>query len=142
MIIWFGTTDQRGGGLTINRQPVDPFGYTATITVMSTDRVNSGSFSSRYCAFRRKHTSADPIRLLSTRLALPSTLSLPSRFAPSARLMLGVLPRALWLAGPFLCDCTFSDVRGGGLTRQPVGHRRTQQHHNNNKHKSRRLGEF
>ena len=57
------------------------------------------SFSSRCCAFRRTHTSADPIRLLCIRLALPLTLPLPSRLAPSARLVVGVPPRALLLAG-------------------------------------------
>ena len=57
---------------------------TATIRiVLSTNRVDSGSFSSGCCAFRRTHTSADPIRLPCIRLALPLTLSLPSRLAPS-----------------------------------------------------------
>ena len=96
---------------------------TAITTVLSTNRVDSGSFSSRGCAFRRTHTSADPIRLLCIRLALPLTLSLPSRFAPSAKLTVGVSPRALWFAGAFSCDCMFWDYRGAGLTinRQPVG---------------------
>ena len=67
------------------------------------------------------HTSTDPIRLLCIRLALPLTISLPSRFAPSAKLVVGVLTRALWLAGAFSCDCAFWDRRGGVLTRQPVG---------------------
>ena len=84
---------------TLTRQPMG----TATMTaVMSANRVNLGSFSSRCCTFRRPHTSADPIRLLCTRLASTVTLSLPSRLAPSARLTVGVPPRALWLAGIFL----------------------------------------
>ena len=90
-------------------------------TVLSTSRLDSRSFSSRSCAFRRTHTSTDPIRLLCIQLALPLTLSLPSRFAPSAKLVVGVSPRALWLAGAFSRDCTFWDCRGGVLTRQPVG---------------------
>ena len=97
-----------------------PTGDTATIRkVLSTNRVDLGSFSSRCCTFRRTHTSADPIQLLCIRLALPLTLPLPSRFAPSARLVVCVLPRALWLAGDFSCDCMFWDERGGGTT--PVG---------------------
>ena len=84
-------------------QPVGPPVGTAAMTaVMSANRVNLGSFSSRCCAFRRTHTSADPIQLLCIRLALPLTLSLPSRLAPSARLAVDVPPRALWLAGIFL----------------------------------------
>ena len=84
--------DERGGGLA----PVDPRVETATIkTVLSTNRVDSGSFSSGCCAFRRTHTSADPIRLLCIRLALPLTLPLPSRFALSARLTVGGTPCAL-----------------------------------------------
>ena len=76
---------------------------TATIrTVLSTNRVDSGSFSSRCCAFRRTHTNVDPIQLLCIRLALPLTLSFPSRLAPSARLTVGVPPRALCLAGIIL----------------------------------------
>ena len=72
--------EERGGGLT--RQPVDLFGDTATMTtVMNTNRVDSGSFSSRCCAFRSTHTSANPIRLLCIRQVLPLTLSLLSRFA-------------------------------------------------------------
>ena len=93
--------NETGGGLT--RQPVGPLVGTATMTaVMSANRMDSGSFSSRCCAFRRTHTSANPIRLLCTRLALPLALSLPSRFAPSERLTVGVSPRTLWLAGIFL----------------------------------------
>ena len=92
-------------------------------TVLSTNSVDSRSFSSRSCAFRRTHTSTDPIRPLYIRLALPLTLSLPLRFVPSAKLMVGVSPRALWLAGAFSRDCTFWDCRGGALTinRQPMG---------------------
>ena len=89
--------DKGGKGLT--RQPV----VTATMTAaMSASRGDLGSFSSRCCAFRRTHTSADPIRLLCIRLALPLTLSLPSRLASSARLSVGLPPRAIWLAGIFL----------------------------------------
>ena len=89
-------------------------------TVLSTNRVDSRRFSSQGCAFRRTHTSTDPIQLLCVRIALPSTLSLLSPFVPSSKLMVGVSPRALWLAGAFLCDCTFRDYRGGELTRQPM----------------------
>ena len=110
--------DERGGGLA----PVGPRVDTATIrTVLSTNRVDSGSFSSGCCAFRRTHTSADPIRRLCIRLALPSTLPLPLRFAPSARLTVGGTPCALWLVGGFSCDCMFWENSGGGLTTQPVG---------------------
>ena len=128
---------EMGGGLT--RQPVGPSVDTAVMTaILSTNRVDSGSFSSRGCAFRRTHTS-DPVRLLYIRLALPSTLSLHSRFAPSAKLMVDVSPRALWLAGDFSCDCTVWDYREGGLNRQPVGP--LVNAHNSNEHKSRGLGE-
>ena len=110
--------DERGGGLA----PVGPRVDTATIrTVLSTNRVDSGSFSSGCCAFRRTHTSADPIRLLCVRLVLPLTLHLPLRFAPSARLTVGGTPCALWLVGGFSCDCMFWENSGGGLTTQPVG---------------------
>ena len=110
--------DERGGGLA----PVGPRVDTATIrTVLSTNRVDSGSFSSGCCAVRRTHTSADPIRLLCIRLALPLTLPLPLRFAPSARLTVGGTPCALWLVGGFSCDCMFWENSGGGLTTQPVG---------------------
>ena len=89
--------ENSGGGLTT--QPVG----TATITtVTSANRVDLESFSSRCWAFRRTHTSADPIRVLCTRLALPLTLSLPSRLAPCARLTVDVPTRAVWLAGIFL----------------------------------------
>ena len=70
--------------------------------IMSANRVDLGSFSSRCCTFRCTHTSADPIRVLCTRLDLPLTISPPSRLAPSARLAVGVPFRALWLAGVFL----------------------------------------
>ena len=83
--------------------------------------MDSESFSSGCCAFRRTHTSADPIRLLCIRLALPLTLPLPSRFAPSSRLTVGGTPCALWLVGDFSCDCMFWENNGGGLTTQPVG---------------------
>ena len=109
--------DERGGGLV----PVDPRVDTATTrTVLSTNRVDSGSFGSGCCAFRRTHTSADPIRLLCIRLALPLTLHLPLRFAPSARLTVGGTPCALWLVGDFSCDCMSWENSGGGLTTQPV----------------------
>ena len=111
--------DERGGGLA----PVGPRVETATIrTVLSTNRVDSGSLSSGCCAFRRTHTSADPIRLLCIRLALPLTLPLPSRFTPSARLTIDGTPyAALWLVEDFSCDCVFWENSGGGLTTQPVG---------------------
>ena len=109
--------DERGGGLV----PVDPRVDTATTrTVLSTNRVDSGSFGSGCCAFRRTHTSADPIRLLCIRLALPLTLPLPLRFAPSARLTVGGTPCALWLVVDFSCDCMSWENSGGGLTTQPV----------------------
>ena len=109
--------DERGGGLV----PVDPRVDTATTrTVLSTNRVDSGSFGSGCCAFRRTHTSADPIRLLCIRLALPLTLPLPLRFAPSARLTVGGTPCALWPVGDFSCDCMSWENSGGGLTTQPV----------------------
>ena len=96
---------ERGG---YTRQPVGPSVDTATLTtVLSTDRVDSRSFSSRSCAFRRTHTSTDPIRILCIRLALPLNLFLPSRFAPGTKLMVGVSSRAPWLAGAFSRDCTF-----------------------------------
>ena len=100
---------------------MDPRVDTATTrTVLSTNRVDSGSFGSGCCAFRRTHTSADPIRLLCIRLALPLTLPLPLRFAPSARLTVGGTPCALWLVGDFSCDCMSWENSGGGLTTQPV----------------------
>ena len=87
--------DERGGGLV----PVGPrVGTATTRTVLSTNRVDSGSFSSGCCAFRRTHTSADPIRLLCIRLALPLTLPLPLRFAPAPdlRLVVHPVPYGLW----------------------------------------------
>ena len=101
---------ERGGGYT--RQPVGPSVDTAIMTtVLSTNRVDSRSFSSRRCAFRRTHTSTDPIRLLCIRLALPLNLFLPSRFAPGTKLMVGVSPRASWLAGLFYVTVRFGTVR-------------------------------
>ena len=106
---------ERGGGYT--RQPVGPSVDTAIVTtILHTNCVDSRSFSSRSCAFRRTNTSTDPIRLLCIRLALPLTLSLPSQFAPGTKLMVGVSPRAPWLAGSFSRDCTFWDCRGGVFT--------------------------
>ena len=132
---------ERGGGLT--RQPVGPEVDTATITtVLSTTCVNSRSFSSRCWAFRRTHTSADPIRLLCFQLALPLTLSLPLGFVPSARLMAYVSPRALWFVRNLSCDYMFWDERGGGLTGQPVGPQVTQHPLEVLSKKSRRLKKF
>ena len=112
--------DERGGELT--RQLVDPRVDIEMIsTALSTNCVNSRSFRSRCWAFRRTHTSTDQIRQLRIRLALPLTLSLPSGLAPSARLMVYVSPRALWLVRNFSCDFTFRDERGRGLTGQPMG---------------------
>ena len=75
------------------------------------------------CVPAYTHASADPIRLLCIRLALPLTLSLPSRFAPSARLMVGDTPCALLLVGDFSCGCMFWEKRGRvlAINRQPVG---------------------
>ena len=90
-------------GRILTREPVAPPVRTATMTaVMSANRVDVGSFSSRCWTFRRTHTSSDPYRVLYTRLAFPFTLSLPSRKMPSGTLTVGVPPRALWLAGGFL----------------------------------------
>ena len=91
--------ENSGGGLTM--QPVGTATVTMT-TVTNANRVDLESFSSRCWTFRRTHTSADPIRVLCTRLALPLTLPLPSRLAPRARLTVDVPTRALWLAGIFL----------------------------------------
>ena len=88
---------------------------------MSTNRVDSRNFSSQCCAFRRTHTSAEPIWLICIRLALPSTLPLPSRFAPSARLMAGGTPCALWFLGDASSDYMLWEKRGGRLTGQLVG---------------------
>ena len=90
-------------------------------TVLSTNHVDSRSFSPRCWAFRRTHPSANPIRLLCIRLALPLTLSLPSGFVPSTKLVVGASLRALGLVGDFSCDCMSWDDRGGGLTGQPMG---------------------
>ena len=99
------THTQTHTGLT--GQPVDLGVNTETsTTVMSTNCVDSRSF-------------ADPIRLLCIRLALPFTLSLPSGFVPSTKLMVGASLRALGLVKDFSCDCMFWDDRGGGLA--PVG---------------------
>ena len=70
--------------------------------------------SSKICTCRKS---------MCIRLALPLTLSLPSPFAPGTKLMVGVSPRAPWLARAFSRDCTFWDCRGGVLivNRQPVG---------------------
>ena len=101
---------ERGGGYT--RQPLGPSADTAIMTtVLSTNRVDSRSLSSRSCEVRRTHTSTDPIRLLCIRLALPLTLSLPLRFAPGTKLMVGVSPRAPWLEGALSRDCTVWDCR-------------------------------
>ena len=113
---------ERGGRHT--RQPVGPSVDAAIMTtILSTNRVDSRRFSSRSCAFRRTHTSTDPIRLLCIGLALPLTLSLPSRFAPGTKLMVDVSPRAPRFAGASSRDCTFLGCRGGVLTinRQPMG---------------------
>ena len=81
----------RGGGLT--GQPMGPQVDTSNIrTILSTNHVDSRSFSSRCWAFRRTHPIADPIRLLGIRLALPLTRSLPSGFVPSTKLMIGASP--------------------------------------------------
>ena len=53
---------------------------------------------------------------------------------------IGVSPRALWLAGAFLCDCMIWDERGGGLTGQPLGP--YSNHGGGNERKPRGLGEF
>ena len=112
--------DDRGGGLA--GQPMGPQVDKANIrTSLSTNHVDSKSFSWRCWAFRRTHPSADPIRLLGIRLALPLTLSLPSGFVPSTKLMVGASPRTLGLVKDFSCDCMFWDERGGGLA--PAGPR-------------------
>ena len=89
--------ENSGGGLT-----TQPVGTATMTTVTSANRVGLESFSSRCWTFQRTHTSAYPILVLCTRLALPLTLSLPSRLAPSSRLTVDVPTRALWLAGIFL----------------------------------------
>ena len=113
---------------------------TTTIrTVLSTNRVDSRSLSSGCCAFRRTHTSADPIRLLCIRLALPSALPLPLRFAPSARLTVGGTPCALWLVGDFSCDCMFWENSGKRTYYATGGY---SNHDVSNERKSCGLGEF
>ena len=47
-------------------------------------------------------------------------ISLPSRLVPSAKLMVCVSPRALWLVGDFWYDCIFWDERARELTGQLV----------------------
>ena len=112
--------DDRKGGLA--GQPMGPQVDTANIrTVLSTNHVDSRSFSSRCWGFRRTHPSADPIRLLCIQLALPLTLSLPSGFLPSTKLMVGASRRALGLVKDFSCDCMFWHEGGGRLA--PVGPR-------------------
>ena len=106
---------EKGGGY--SGQPVGPSVDNAIMTtVLSTNRVDSRSFRSRSCAFRRTNTSTYPIRLLRIQLVLLLTLSLLSRFAPGTKLTAGVSPRVPWLAGAFSRDCTFWDCRGGVLT--------------------------
>ena len=89
--------ENSGGGLT-----TQPVGTATMTTVTSANRVDLECFSSRCWTFRLTHTSADPIRVLCTRLALPLTLSLTSRLAPRARLTVDVPTRAFRLAGIFL----------------------------------------
>ena len=55
------------------------------------------------------------------RLALTLTLSRPSRFVPSARLMIGASSRAPCFVWDVPCDYMFRDERGGRLTGQPMG---------------------
>ena len=95
---------------------------TATImSIMTKNRVDTGRFGSQFCAFRCTHTSADPVRLLCIRLALPLTISLPSGSVLSARHTVGVSPCALWLAGFFSWDCILWYERSGRRTGQLVG---------------------
>ena len=89
--------ENSGGGLT-----TQPLGTATMTTLTSANRVDLESFSSRCWTFRRTHTSADPIRVLCTRLALPLTLFLTSRLAPRARLTVDFPTRTFWLAGIFL----------------------------------------
>ena len=101
----------RGGGLT--GQPMGPQVDKANIrTVSSTNHVDSRSFNSRCWAFRRTHHTADPIRLLGIRLALPLTLSLPSGIVPSTKLMVGASPRALGLVEDFFRVIVCFGTRG------------------------------
>ena len=105
-LVWFRLSCDHGwirsGSVNVRKQQQKT--TAAIMTVLSTNHVGSRSFSSRGCAFRRTHTSTDPIWLLGIRLALPLSLSLPSGFAPSARLMVGGTPCALRLVGDFSCD--------------------------------------
>ena len=57
--------ENSGGGLT-----TQPVGTATMTTVTSANRVDLESLTSRCWMFRRTHTSADPIRVLCTRLAL------------------------------------------------------------------------
>ena len=99
-------------------QPVGSLAETATLTTaVSANRVDLGSLSSRSCTFRHTRTSEDPIRLLCIRLAFPSTLSLPSGFTPSERLIAGRPPRALWLAGIVLRR---KEIYAGGVVRTRI----------------------
>ena len=108
---------EKGGGLT--RQPVGPCVNTAIMTILlSTNPVDSRRFSSRGCAFRRTHTGTDPIRQVRIRLALPSTLSLPSTFAPSSKLMAGV-----WLAFFFFVTVPFGTIGEEALLGNQWAHR-------------------
>ena len=118
--ICFGTGGEEGY---LGNRWVHTDGHSKYFNSIEQNRMDSRSFRSRCWAFQRRYTSTDPIQLLCIRLALPLTPSLPSGFAPSARLMVCVSRRALWLAGNFSCDYTsmFWDERGGGLTGQPVG---------------------
>ena len=113
--------DERGGKLT--RQPVGSLVDAAAITIaMNKYRLDSGRFSSRCYTFWRTHTSADPIRLLCISLALHLTFFLPSRSSPSAKLMVGVSPRTLWLAGLFRVTVRFrAREKEGLLNNQPTG---------------------
>ena len=135
--------DERGGGLT--RQPVSPQADNATITtVMSTHRVDSGGFSSRCCAFRRTHTSADPI----TATLYPNINS----FALDSLLALTICAQRKthgWCFTPDPMACVFFFVRLHVLGREerrtywatdgPIGGHSN--HHNSNERKSRGLGE-
>ena len=118
--------DDWGGGLT--GQPMGPQVDTANMrTVLSTNHVDSRSFSPRCWAFRRTHPSANPIRLLCIRLALPLTLSLPSGFVPSTQLVVGASLRALGLVGDCSCDGMFWDDREEDLLGNRWAHRWIQQ---------------
>ena len=103
--------DDREGGLT--GQPMGPQVDTANIrTILSTNHVDSRRINSRCWAFRRTNPSADPIRLLGIRLALPLTLSFPSGFVPSTELMDSASPRALGLVKGFSCVIVCFGTRG------------------------------